>query len=87
MIAFSVYIIKSKMSFAKAIITPPETSEIRLLFGMCREISAASQSAPHQSPTIVANRDFNNSIVNYGYYVDFKKVYKNVDKITFELNI
>jgi len=39
-------------------------------------------------------RDFNNwlsnfksSISNYGYYVDFEKVHKNVDKIKVELNI
>lgn len=30
---------------------------------------------------------FRNSIANYGYYVDFEKVYKNVDKIKIELNI
>lgn len=42
----------------------------------------------------MANREFNiwlagfrDSIANYGYYVDFKKVYKNVDKIKVELNI
>lgn len=30
---------------------------------------------------------FRSSIANYGYYVDFEKVYKNVDKIKIELNI
>jgi type II restriction enzyme len=30
---------------------------------------------------------FRNSIANYGYYVDFEKVYKNVDSIKIELNI
>ena len=42
----------------------------------------------------MANRDFNtwlaefrDSIANYGYYVDFNKVHKNVDKIKVELNI
>ncbi len=40
------------------------------------------------------NRDFNNwmsefrdSIADYGYYVDFEKVYRNVEKIKVELNI
>ena len=39
-------------------------------------------------------RDFNNwlssfrdSIANYGYYIDFQKVYKNIDNIKIELNI
>lgn len=42
----------------------------------------------------MASRDFNtwlaefrDSIANYGYYVDFNKVHKNVDKIKVELNI
>lgn len=30
---------------------------------------------------------FRDSISNYGYYVDFKKVYQNVDSIKIELNI
>lgn len=30
---------------------------------------------------------FRNSIANYEYYIDFKKVYKNVDLIKIELNI
>lgn len=30
---------------------------------------------------------FRNSIADYGYYVDFEKVYRNVDKIKVELNI
>lgn len=40
------------------------------------------------------NRNFNNwfsnfksSISDYGYYVDFEKIYKNVDKVKVELNI
>lgn len=40
------------------------------------------------------NRDFNewfssfkSSILNYAYYVDFDKIYKNVDKVKLELNI
>lgn len=40
------------------------------------------------------NRDFNewlagfrDSIANYGYYIDFEKVYRNVDNIKVELNI
>lgn len=40
------------------------------------------------------NRDFNlwlsgfrDSIADYGYYVDFKKVHRNIDKIKIELNI
>lgn len=40
------------------------------------------------------NRDFNtwlsgfrNSIADYGYYIDFEKVYRNVDNIKVELNI
>ena len=40
------------------------------------------------------NRDFNewfssfkSSISNYAYYVDFDKIYKNVDKVKLELNI
>ena len=40
------------------------------------------------------NRDFNGwlsgfraSIADYGYYIDFEKVYKNVDEIKVELNI
>ncbi len=40
------------------------------------------------------NRDFNlwlsefrDSIANYGYYIDFKKVYRNVDSLKVELNI
>ena len=42
----------------------------------------------------MANRDFNNwlsgfrnSIADYGYYIDFKKVYRNVDNVKIELNI
>lgn len=42
----------------------------------------------------MANKDFmiwlssfRNSISDYSYYVDFKKVYRNVDKIKVELNI
>ena len=31
--------------------------------------------------------NFKESISNYGYYVDFNKIYKNVDKIKVELNI
>jgi len=31
--------------------------------------------------------NFKSSISNYGYYVDFEKVHKNVDKIKVELNI
>ncbi|MGN1318475.1 MAG: type II restriction endonuclease [Lachnospirales bacterium] len=30
---------------------------------------------------------FRNSIANYGYYIDFEKVYRNVDEIRVELNI
>lgn len=30
---------------------------------------------------------FRDSISDYGYYIDFEKVYKNVDKIKVELNI
>ena len=30
---------------------------------------------------------FRSSIANYGYYVDFDKVYKNVDGIKVEMNI
>lgn len=30
---------------------------------------------------------FRNSIANYNYYIDFEKVYRNVDKIKIELNI
>lgn len=40
------------------------------------------------------NRDFNEwlcgfraSIADYKYYIDFEKVYKNVDEIKVELNI
>lgn len=40
------------------------------------------------------NRDFNiwlsgfrGSIADYGYYIDFEKVYRNIDKIKIELNI
>ena len=40
------------------------------------------------------NRDFNtwlsgfrDSIADYGYYIDFEKVYRNIDKIKVELNI
>ena len=42
----------------------------------------------------MANRDFNfwlsgfrDSIADYGYYIDFEKVYRNADKIKVELNI
>ncbi|HHT95781.1 MAG TPA: type II restriction endonuclease [Clostridia bacterium] len=42
----------------------------------------------------MADRDFNawllsfrNSIADYGYYIDFKKVHKNIDNIKVELNI
>ena len=42
----------------------------------------------------MANRDFNtwlsgfrDSIANYGYYIDFEKVHRNVDNIKVELNI
>lgn len=42
----------------------------------------------------MANRNFNtwlsgfrNSIANYGYYIDFEKVHRNVDTIKVELNI
>lgn len=42
----------------------------------------------------MSNRDFNtwlsgfrDSIADYGYYIDFKKVYRNVDNIKVELNI
>ncbi len=42
----------------------------------------------------MANKDFNiwldgfrDSIANYKYYVDFEKVYRNIDKIKIELNI
>lgn len=31
--------------------------------------------------------NFKSSISNYGYYVDFEKIYKNVDKVKVELNI
>lgn len=31
--------------------------------------------------------NFRNSIADYGYYVDFEKIYRNVDKIKVELNI
>ena len=30
---------------------------------------------------------FRNSIADYGYYIDFDKVYRNVDDIRVELNI
>lgn len=30
---------------------------------------------------------FRESIVDYGYYIDFEKVHKNVDNIKVELNI
>ena len=30
---------------------------------------------------------FRNSIANYGYYIDFDKVYRNVNDIKVELNI
>ena len=43
---------------------------------------------------IMENRDFNtwlsgfrNSIADYGYYIDFEKVHRNVDNIKVELNI
>ena len=42
----------------------------------------------------MASRDFNTwlssfrySIADFGYYIDFTKVYKNVDSIKIELNI
>ena len=42
----------------------------------------------------MSNRDFNtwlsgfrDSIADYGYYIDFEKVHKNVDAIKIELNI
>ena len=42
----------------------------------------------------MANRDFNtwlsgfrDSIADYGYYIDFEKVHKNVESIKVELNI
>lgn len=31
--------------------------------------------------------EFRDSIANYGYYIDFEKVYRNVDRIKVELNI
>ena len=31
--------------------------------------------------------EFKSSISNYSYYVDFDKIYQNVDKIKIELNI
>ena len=31
--------------------------------------------------------EFRNSIADYGYYVDFKKIYRNIDNIKIELNI
>lgn len=31
--------------------------------------------------------EFRNSISDYGYYVDFKKIYRNIDNIKIELNI
>lgn len=31
--------------------------------------------------------NFRNSISDYKYYVDFEKIYRNVDKIKIELNI
>ena len=31
--------------------------------------------------------DFRNSIADYGYYIDFEKVYANVDQVKVELNI
>ena len=31
--------------------------------------------------------NFKSSISNYSYYADFKKIYKNVDKVKVELNI
>lgn len=33
------------------------------------------------------NNNFKSSISNYSYYADFKKIYKNVDKVKVELNI
>ena len=30
---------------------------------------------------------FRSSIANYGYYIDFDKVYRNVNEINVELNI
>ncbi len=30
---------------------------------------------------------FRNSIADYGYYIDFKKVHRNVDAIKVELNL
>lgn len=40
------------------------------------------------------NRDFNtwlsgfrDSIADYGYYIDFEKVHRNVDSVKIELNI
>lgn len=42
----------------------------------------------------MSKRDFNGwlskfrgSIANYGYYIDFDKVYRNVNEIKVELNI
>lgn len=32
-------------------------------------------------------KGFRNSIADYSYYVDFKKVHNNIDKIKVELNI
>ena len=32
-------------------------------------------------------RNFRNSISDYKYYIDFQKIYRNVDKIKVELNI
>lgn len=31
--------------------------------------------------------DFRKSISDYGYYIDFQKVYRNIDNIRVELNI
>lgn len=31
--------------------------------------------------------NFRNSISDYKYYIDFEKIYRNVDKIKIELNI
>ncbi len=31
--------------------------------------------------------EFRNSIADYGYYVDFRKIYRNIDNIKMELNI
>ena len=31
--------------------------------------------------------EFRNSIADYGYYVDFRKIYRNIDNIKIELNI